>query len=63
MKYNEELNLISYKVGEIKKDMKELVKLEQRITKLEKFMYYCLGALTLISASIPVLLFFMGGGK
>ena len=59
MKYGEELAVITYKVTEIKEDLKALRDIEKRVTKVERFMYYCMGALSLVIGGIPVALFIL----
>ena len=57
MKYEDQLTLIVYKISEIKEDLKGMKKLEERVTKLEKFMYLVIGAITLVTTVVHMIVF------
>ncbi len=52
--HQNELELIAYKINEIKEDLKEITIIEERLSRLEKLMYIAIGAVTLITAAVPI---------
>lgn len=54
MKHQNELELMAYKITEIKEDLKGITIIEERLSRLEKLMYIAIGAITLITAAVPI---------
>lgn len=59
MKYQNELELIAYKVSEIKDDLKALAHIEKRVATLERFMFMIYGASSFLVCGLPAIYFIL----
>lgn len=57
MKYGDELNLIAYKIDEIKEDLKPIKDLDKRVARLERFTSMIQGVMWALVTGVPALYF------